>query len=162
MAGKAATAPGGAPRKRKAGKHPGGRPRWEPTKEERLLVELAVAAGYTQEQIAEQLGKSIDSLQRHCRTELDNGAFRANVKVSGALYTKAMKGDVTAIIWWEKTRRGMKDTSRHEHGGPNGGAIPFRFDLTGLSDEELEQLERIRTRIAVPGGNTGGEGAQGG
>lgn len=136
-----------------AAKNLGGRPKWEPTKEERLLVELAVGAGYTQEQIADHLGRSIDSLQRHCRTELDKGAMRANVKVSGALYTKAMKGDIAAIIWWEKTRRGMRDTSRHEHSGPDGGAIPV--NLSALSDKELEQLEHLRAKIAQPGPDQG-------
>ncbi|QTH19774.1 hypothetical protein HRJ34_15515 [Rhizorhabdus wittichii] len=48
------------------------------------------------------------------------------------------------------------------HGGPTGGAIPIRFDLSGLSDEELDQLEHIRSRIAQPGRDQSGEGATGG
>jgi hypothetical protein len=42
------------------------------------------------------------------------------------------------------------------HAGPTGGAIPFRFDLSGLSDEELEQLEQLRSRIAVAGRDQSG------
>lgn len=48
------------------------------------------------------------------------------------------------------------------HAGPTGGAIPIRFDLSNLTDEELEYLERIRTRIAIAGGNPGGADAEGG
>jgi hypothetical protein len=137
-----------APASKPKGKHPGGRPKgshWQPTKEERLLIELAVAAGYTQGQIATQLGKSVDSLQRHCRSELDSGAFRANVKVSGALFTKAMKGDTTAMIWWEKTRRGLKDLSRTEHTGKDGGPIEY----ASLSEEEIDA--RIAAIVAGDG-----------
>lgn len=126
------------PRKPKSRKGVGGRPKWVPTKEERLLVEVAVGAGYSQQQIATLIGKSEDSLQRHCREELDIGAIKAGTKISGALYSKAMKGDVAAIIWWEKTRRRLSDRMTHE------------FDLSKLTDEELEALERIRSRIAQP------------
>ena len=124
---------------RSNGKHAGGRPRWEPTNQDRLMVKLAIAGGMTQEQTAQLLGVSLASLKRHCRPELDTAALDANVKVSGALFTKAMKGDVAAIIWWEKTRRGLSDRMRHEH-----------IDLTKLSDEELDFLERIRSRAAQP------------
>ena len=120
------------------GKHPGGRPRWEPTALERAKIEVAAAMGWKQDQIARAIGVSIDSLERHCRKELDAGADAANLKVGGALYAKAMKGDTGAIIWWEKTRGGMADRTRHE------------FDLTRLSDEELDQLERIRSRASQP------------
>lgn len=51
---------------------------------------------------------------------------------------------------------------RAEHTGRNGGPLAVRFDLTGLTDEELDQLERIRSRIAVAGGDQGGESAAGG
>lgn len=47
----------------------------------------------------------------------------------------------------------------NQHSGPGGGPIPVHFDLTGLSDEELEQLERLRSRIAVAGSDQSGEGA---
>lgn len=46
-----------------------------------------------------------------------------------------------------------------EHTGANGG--PMRFDLSDLSDEELDHLERIRSRIAVSGGDQGGTGPEG-
>lgn len=51
------------------------------------------------------------------------------------------------------------DRVRQEVTGRNGGPIGIQFDLSSLSDEELDQLERIRTRIAVSGADQGGEGA---
>lgn len=45
-------------------------------------------------------------------------------------------------------------------GGP--GDAPVRVDLSGLSDEELEALERIRSKLADAGGDQGGEASSGG
>jgi len=45
-------------------------------------------------------------------------------------------------------------------GGP--GDAPIRMDLSGLSDEELEALERIRSKLADAGGDQGGEASAGG
>lgn len=130
---------------RSNGKRGGGRPRWEPTTQDRLMVKLAIAGGMTQEQTAQLLGISVASLQRHCRSELDTAALDANAKVSGALFSKAMKGDIAAIIWWEKTRRGLKDMSRTEHTGKDGGPIEYQ----NLSDEEIDA--RITAMIAGDG-----------
>jgi hypothetical protein len=43
-------------------------------------------------------------------------------------------------------------------GGPEDP--PVRVDLSNLSDEELAALEAIRSKLAVPGGDQGGKGAQ--
>lgn len=54
-----------------------------------------------------------------------------------------------------------RETSRHEHTGADGGPIRT-FDLSGLTDEELEVLERLRGRVALAEPDQGGEGAAGG
>lgn len=84
---------------------------WKPTEDERRLVEHYVSIGYTQEQVAALMETSVDSLDRHCRKELDLGALRVNAKVGGKLFQKAMSGDTTALIFWAKTRMGFKETS---------------------------------------------------
>lgn len=61
--------------------------------------------------MAALLDKSVDSLDRHCRRELDNGALNVNAKIGGKLFQKAMGGDTTALIFWAKTRMGWKETS---------------------------------------------------
>lgn len=50
----------------------------------------------------------------------------------------------------------------NQHSGPGGGPIAFNFDLSGLTDEELDQLEGFRARIAIPGSNPGGTGSPAG
>lgn len=131
--------------KRKPGQPKRGPLPWEPTEQERLTVELGIANGFTREQVAKAIRKSVDSLERHCAQELENGDIRAGIKISGALMGKAMKGDVGAIVWWEKTRRGMKDLSRLEHTGKDGGPIEYK----DLSDEEVEA--RIAAHEAARG-----------
>lgn len=118
---------------------------WEPSAQERLSVEVGVANGYSRQEIADALEKSVDSLERHCAKELKCGDIKAGMKISGALMQKAMKGDVGAIVWWEKTRRGMKDQSRTEHTGKDGGPIEY----ADLSEEELDA--RIAAMIAGDG-----------
>lgn len=51
-----------------------------------------------------------------------------------------------------------RETTRQEQTGPNGGPIRHEIDLSGLTDEELEQLEAIRSKIALAGGDQSGEG----
>lgn len=134
------------PLTRKAGEPKRGPLPWAPTDEERRLVEHYVSIGYTQEQIARLVGKSEDSLARHCRDELDLGALRVNAKVGGKLFQKAMAGDTAAIIWWEKTRMGFTEKRHLEHSGPNGGPIEYQ----NLSDEEIDA--RIAATLAAGDG----------
>ncbi len=54
-------------------------------------------------------------------------------------------------------------TDKTEHTGKDGGPIETKVtkpDLSALSDEELNDLERIVGKVAYPGGSTGGEGAE--
>jgi hypothetical protein len=92
------------------GKHPGGRPAHQPTEATRQTVSLHATVGTKQDVIAEILGISVDSLQRHYRAELDTSREKANASVGGALFKKAMGGDTTAMIFWLKTRARWRET----------------------------------------------------
>ena len=49
---------------------------------------------------------------------------------------------------------------RKEHAGPGGGPIPLaHVDLTNATDEDLDALDTILTRLAQPGRGQGREGA---
>ena len=119
------------------------RPSWEPTEEERRLVEHYVSIGYTQEQIASLMKRSVDSLDRHCRDELDNGALRVNAKIGGKLFQKAMAGDTTSLIFWAKTRMGWKETNTQELTGKDGGAIEVAD--AGAGKRLLDELARLKS-----------------
>jgi hypothetical protein len=85
-------------------KRPPGNQPYEPTDEVRAKVRLWAAVGTTQEVIASELGISVDTLTRYYRAELDEASARGVANVAANLYTKAMAGDVTSMIFYLKTR----------------------------------------------------------
>ena len=82
--------------------------------------------------------KPIDEKTLHKKfdRELDIGSIKANAAVVKALYTKAIKGNVTAQIWWTKCRMGWKDTSRIDAPAPVANINLFEY-----SDEQLDAIE---------------------
>ncbi len=62
-----------------------GRPAHVPTEATRQTVSLHATVGTKQDVIAEILGISVDSLQRHYRAEIDTSREKANASVGGAL-----------------------------------------------------------------------------
>lgn len=101
-------------------KHPGGRPPFQPTDEQRRLVTVMAAGGFQQEAIAYALEIAISTLVKYFREELNSGGAKANAMIVGNLFKQATKDDpraVGAAIFWAKTRLGWKETSTIEHGG---------------------------------------------
>lgn len=87
------------------------------TDENRRLVRALAAVGARHEDIAARLGISADSLTLHYRSELDEGRVDANAKVAQSLYQQALNGNVTAQIFWLKTRAQWRETTYHEVSG---------------------------------------------
>lgn len=81
------------------------------------MVMACMASGFTQEQVAAILKIDHETLVKHCRHELDVGHLEIDAKIGGKLVQKCLAGDLGSIIWYEKTRRGMKETSGLEHSG---------------------------------------------
>jgi hypothetical protein len=86
-----------------------GRKAFEPSKAQRLLVEMHAAVGTPQLVIADILDINLSTLTKYFRRELDLGEYKANAQVGGALFNKAIKGDTTAMIFWMKTRAGWRE-----------------------------------------------------
>lgn len=115
-----------------------------PTPEQREQVKAMVGYGIKYDAIAAVVknphtGKGISkhTLINSFPDELAEGASIANAAVAQSLFNKATGrgvGAVTAAIWWEKTRTGMKEVSKLEVGGPNGG--PVHIDLR-YEDKDL-------------------------
>lgn len=79
------------------------------------------ACGITQEQIATVMKCDAKTLRARARDQLDHGAIKANAMVANSLYQQAISGNVTAQIFWCKTR--LKWAERHEFTGPEGQDI---------------------------------------
>jgi transposase len=97
-----------------------GRPPHQPTEHSRVQVKTLAAVGIRHEDIASKLGISADTLTKYYKQELDDGRIDANAQVGKSLYEQAKNGNITAMIFWLKTRAGWKETQVQEHTGPDG------------------------------------------
>lgn len=106
-------------------------------------VQELAGRGLTQAEICAVLGISEGTLYARKRDSevfedaIKAGKAQAAQEVANALYEKAVVGkDLGAIIWYEKTRRGLSDRQQVEHSGPGGGAIEVKqFDYTAAASK---------------------------
>lgn len=84
---------------------------------ERAIVQRAAMMNMPQDAIAKLLKTDKETLTKNFREELDCASDKANMAVVGALYKSAMEGNVTAQIFWCKTRLGWRETDRLEVSG---------------------------------------------
>jgi predicted transcriptional regulator len=80
-----------------------------------LILEECARAGFTVAEIALHMGIDPSTIYRHKREKpelqdaIKKGKLQAHAEVSNNLYDQCKKGNVAAIIWYEKTRRGLSD-----------------------------------------------------
>jgi hypothetical protein len=112
------------------------RPAYKPDEAHRRQVEAMAAYGIPEPDIARVVGIDPKTLRKHYRDELDLGSTKANAQVAGFLFNSARNGNVTAQIFWLKTRARWKETpSEHWHTGAIG-----TFDMTQVTDAVLEKM----------------------
>lgn len=88
---------------------PTGRPRWNPTPEDRLKISRMAALGIPHYQIAIVFGIGVKKLRRNCKAELSESAIYANLQVTETLHKMATSGTNTAAsIFWAQTRCGFR------------------------------------------------------
>jgi hypothetical protein len=108
----------------------------EPDPAQRRQVEAMAAYGIPESDISRVVGIDPKTLRKHYRDELDLGETKANAQVAGFLFNAARSGNVTAQIFWLKTRARWKETpSEHWHSGAVG-----TFDVHLLTDAALERI----------------------
>lgn len=73
------------------------------------MVERMARVGIPQEMIASIIGVAPKTLRKHFREVLDLGATKANAEIANRLYEIGMEGNVTALIFWLKTRMAWND-----------------------------------------------------
>jgi len=109
-------------RKRRQRRRPSvGRPRYAPSEESRRFVVAMARDGKPEADIANVVGIDPKTLRRHYRAELDTSFVLANMAVSQTLLQSATGGggedgwkqaNITAAIWWDKTRNGKHEPWR--------------------------------------------------
>jgi hypothetical protein len=113
-----------------------GRRAHKPDPSQRRQVEALAAYGIPEADIARILGIDAKTLRKYYREELDLGEAKANAQVAGFLFAAAKSGNVTAMIFWLKTRARWREVpSEHLHSGVIG-----TYDLNQLTDEALERM----------------------
>jgi hypothetical protein len=129
----------------------------EPTDKDRKQVTLMAGIGLTHDQIAKIVGISDETLRKYYGEELATATARMNAQVAQNLFSMATgkgAGSVASAIFWMKSRGGWREVDRKEITGPDGGPIKTentnKLDVSGLSLEELEALEKalIKTGAA--------------
>src|SRR6202008_1639330 len=129
------------------------RPVWTPTDAQRRQAETMAAYGIPEGGIGGVLGVSKPTLRKHCGTELDTGATRANSKVADFLFYgicggtgkpafKDERARVTAAIFWMKTRGGWSETSTHKHTGAANGD-PIEVEVVSVRERLTRRIARI-------------------
>src|SRR5215204_2395757 len=99
----------------------------------RRQVEAMADYGIPEIDMAHVVGIDPKTLRKHYRDELDLGETKANAQVAGFLFNSARSGNVSAQIFWLKTRARWRETPVElKHSGTIG-----RRDLSQLSDEDL-------------------------
>ena len=113
-----------------------------PEPAQRRQVEALAAYGVPETEISRVVGIDPKTLRKHYRDELDLGATKANAQVAGFLFNSAKTGNVTAQIFWLKTRAQWRESPTElRHSGSVGS-----YDFDHLSDEELERVLDEETR----------------
>lgn len=99
-------------------------------------IEELAAQGLSQAEICLVIGIGETTLYERKRESevfaeaIKRGKAKAASEISNRLYQMARGGDLGAIVWWEKTRRGLTDKVQQQ----------INVDVTKLSDDELRQL----------------------
>jgi hypothetical protein len=92
----------------------------DPTPETRKLVESSSGLGLPHESIAVLVGIDDKTLRKYYRSELDMGKAKANGQIAKTLFSKAVAGDTTSLIWWTKSQMRWSETVKNEVTGADG------------------------------------------
>jgi hypothetical protein len=110
----------------------------------RRQVETLAAYGIPETDIARVVGIDPKTLRKHYRDELDLGSTKANAQVAGFLFNSAKSGNVSAQIFWLKTRARWSEVPL-ELRYP---AVTARKPASEMTDEELmARIEELQADL---------------
>jgi len=111
-----------------------------PDESSRKLVRSLSAVGIRHVDIATKLDITDDTLRKHYKKELEEGRIDANASIGQGLFAQAKNGNVTAMIFWLKTRAGWKETN-----------------VTEIAAGEGAEVKGINISFVEPNGNKEGQ-----
>lgn len=114
-----------------------GRPGHAPSDVDRKTVEIMVAGGIVQADIARARDISENTLLKHYRAELDSGMTALNTKVLLAFIKRIEEGDFQAIKWWTQTRMGWSERVVVDDGKPANTPMRVIVEFVGAPGPPL-------------------------
>lgn len=122
-------------------------------------VEEAAADGLNESEVAARLGISLKTLERRKNRYVEygeaikRGRQRAHATVSSKLMALVKKGNLGAIVWYEKTRKGYSDRVQQEISGRDGQAIEIKNTVFDHSVAVASLASRSAEHYREPGQN---------
>jgi hypothetical protein len=105
-------------------------------------VERLAGLGLSHEQICTSMDISPATFYRRKQeserfeSAIKRGKAASQTIVANKLFELSRKGNLGAIIWWEKTRLGYSDSVKNEHSGSIGVfTVDIGGEIAGDSDE---------------------------
>jgi hypothetical protein len=132
-----------------------GFPAWQPTDLELGRIRGYAGCGLTFAQIAVLIGKNERTLENNadCMKAAQDGRVEVLAKIAHNVTTKAMAGDLGACYFYLKTQGRWRETDRHEHTGPDGGAI--QLEQAEASADAFTRRLLSYAAARTPAGGTG-------
>lgn len=106
---------------------------WEPSKEDRLMVQMLKFSGYTDEDIAGALHMSVETLIKHFEFELKHAKTLIMGDLATRAYTRARQGNDIMTMFLLKTR---SNGAFSEKAATAAAITDSLKDVEGLSDEK--------------------------
>jgi len=137
------------PEKRKRGR---GRPKFEPTDDQRNIVKALAACGHAANDVAIYFSLDVKTVRRAFRAELAEGRTFFGARLAVGIAQKALGGNLTAIIFMLKTQFGWRETNRTELTGKDGQPLSF----SDLSDDAARELmDALRASLGLKASGAG-------
>jgi len=118
-------------------RHPGGRPPFTPTEQQRQTVEVLVAHGNGERVIAKVIGIDRKTLSKHFRDELRDGREMLTAHMGLAIVRAALAGDWRAAAYWLAIHCPAWRRPKHIAGSGAITVTTDKLDVAKMTDEEL-------------------------
>lgn len=131
-----------------------GRPRLEITHRDLHQIQQFAAIGLTKREIAMMIGitaKQLHVWEKHAEVAdaIQRGRANGLAMAGKKLYDKVVAGDMTAIIWFEKTRGKRSERVQVVN---EDEAAAIQQQLAGMSTEQLQRVANGESPLEVLGG----------
>ena len=107
-------------------------------------VRYLAGVGVRQDDIARIIGCAPKTLRKRMRDELDRGIAEANATIAGYLFAAAKAGNITAIIFWLKTRAHWRERNVTEPVPSANGQANGEVLLLPDNSRDPELTEALR------------------